>query len=124
MMPTAENLARISTVLGFPESFFGGADLDEVSSDTTSFRSLSRMTASHRHAAEAGGALALALHDWIAERFRLPEPNVPRLGTDVDPETAADIVRAEWKLGQQPIPNMLHLLEAHGVRIFSLSEAT
>lgn len=122
--PAPQTLARISEVLGFPESFFEGADLETISSKTTSFRSLSRMTASQRHAAEAAGILALALHDWISERFRLPEPSVPRLGPGIDPETAAEVVRAEWELGELPIQNMIHLLEVHGVRVFSLAEGT
>ena len=29
-----------------------------------------------------------------------------------------------WRLGEQPISNMIHLLELHGVRVFSLAEDT
>lgn len=64
----------------------------------------------------------MALHDWISERFRLPPQNVPNLGPGLDAETAAQIVRAEWKLGEKPLPNLVHLLEAHGVRVFSLAQ--
>jgi Zn-dependent peptidase ImmA (M78 family) len=31
-------------------------------------------------------------------------------------------VRKEWGLGERPAPNMVHLLEAHGVRVFALIE--
>ncbi len=31
-------------------------------------------------------------------------------------------LRFEWELGYSRIPNMVHLLEAHGVRVFSLPE--
>lgn len=99
-----------------------GDDLEEVPTAGTSFRSLARMTAAQRHSAEAAGTLALALNDWIEPRFRLPEPNVPKLGPGVDPETAAAVVRSEWQLGEQPIQNIVHLLEVHGVRVFSLAE--
>jgi len=34
--------------------------------------------------------------------------------------SAADIVREHWDLGSKPAPNLVHLLEAHGVRVFSL----
>ena len=47
---------------------------------------------------------------------------MPKLGPGLDPETAADVVRMEWGLGEQPIPNLIHLLEVHGVRVFSLAE--
>jgi Zn-dependent peptidase ImmA (M78 family) len=42
----------------------------------------------------------------------------------MDPETAAHMVRSEWQLGVLPVKNMVHLLEAKGVRVFSLAENT
>ena len=33
-------------------------------------------------------------------------------------------VRTEWGLGERPVKNMIHRLEAHGVRVFSLAEDT
>ena len=79
------------------------------------------MTARQRDQALASGALAIAISDWIDERFDLPKVAVPQY-EGVDPETAAAAVRGEWGLGEKRISNMLHLLEAHGVRVFSLVE--
>lgn len=121
-VPSELTVARLADVLQFPVSFFHAADLDRIEDDAVSFRSLAKMTASQRHTARAAGDLALALHDWISERFRLPPQDVPRLGPGLDAETAAQIVRAEWKLGEKPLPNVIHLLEAHGVRVFSLAQ--
>jgi Zn-dependent peptidase ImmA (M78 family) len=45
---------------------------------------------------------------------------VPSLPT-LDPETAAEVVRARWGLGVAPLGNLVRLLEAHGVRVFSLA---
>ncbi|WP_337192667.1 ImmA/IrrE family metallo-endopeptidase [Novosphingobium silvae] len=60
----------------------------------------------------------------MAERFNLPAADVPTMSENASPEEAAQIVRASWGLGQQPISNMVKLLEAKGVRVFSLSEET
>lgn len=122
MLPHPGTLEQTAKALGFPVSFFSGPDLEEIPTEAASFRSMARMTASQKHAAQASGSLALALHGWISERFKLPEPDVPRVGPGVDPETAAEVVRAEWGLGEQPIPNLVHLLEVHGVRVFSLTQ--
>ena len=122
LQPGELTLPALADALGFPPSFFTAPDLEEVPQDAASFRALSKMTAAQRNAALAAGSFALGLNDWISERFRLPDPNVPKLGPGVDPETAAEVVRAEWSLGETPIKNMLHLLEAHGVRVFSLAE--
>lgn len=122
IMPSALTVSRMVDALDFPASFFEAEDLEEISEHAASFRALSKMTAAQRHSALAAGELALALHDWISERFRLPEGSVPRLGPGLDPETAAQVVRAEWDLGEKPIPNLVHLLEAHGIRVFSLAQ--
>lgn len=120
--PSATTISRLAEVLNFPISFFHAEDIEEIENEAASFRSLTKMTASQRHSALAAGRLALALHDWVSARFRLPEPNVPKLGPGVDPETAAQVVRAEWGLGEKPLPNLIHLMEAHGVRVFSLAQ--
>jgi Zn-dependent peptidase ImmA (M78 family) len=105
--------------LTFPVEFFSGADLAEPAALATSFRALSRLTAQHRDQATGSATLALALAGWIEARFKLPSPDVPRY-PDINPELAADAVREVWGLGERPIGNMVHLLEAHGVRVFSL----
>jgi Zn-dependent peptidase ImmA (M78 family)/DNA-binding XRE family transcriptional regulator len=120
-LPTAETVGRLASALRFPVEFLCGPDLDEPSPEGASFRALSRLTARERDQALGSGALALALGDWIEEHFDLPEPAVPQ-HPGLDPEMAAEAVRSAWGLGEKRIPNMVHLLEAHGVRVFSLAE--
>jgi len=43
-----------------------------------------------------------------------------RLGKPEDAELAAERVRANWKLGADPLPNVLETLEAHGVKVFEV----
>jgi Zn-dependent peptidase ImmA (M78 family)/transcriptional regulator with XRE-family HTH domain len=119
--PTRETVAALAAAVGFPAGFFYGDDLDELAPEGVSFRSLSSLTARQRDQALGSGQLALLLSDWIEARFELPEPNVPRYQR-VDPEVAAEAVREAWGLGEGPLPNLVHLLEAHGVRVFSLAE--
>lgn len=57
------------------------------------------------------------LSDWIDSKFHLPEASVPDC-SGMDPEAAAEAVRAEWGLGLLSIKNMVHLLESKGVRVF------
>jgi Zn-dependent peptidase ImmA (M78 family)/transcriptional regulator with XRE-family HTH domain len=118
--PSEENLYLLSTALDFPVAFFFAAEIDEIPIEAISFRALSKTPAFQRDAARSAGRIALLLNDWINERFRLPDPDVPHL-PNTDPDTAADMVRARWGLGQAPVPNMIHLVEAHGVRVYSLA---
>jgi Zn-dependent peptidase ImmA (M78 family) len=119
--PNPLTVLQLSKALQFPVSFFYGPDLDELPQNGTSFRAMSRLTAEKAHQAMSAGALALALSDWIDDHFALPDAAIPRL-RGIDAETAAEVVRTEWGLGERPIRNVVHLLEAHGVRVFSLAE--
>lgn len=121
--PTTESLSAIAQALRFPVQFFTGKDIEAPTDENASFRSFSRMTAGQRDAALAAGGIAYELSDWIDQKFQLPTPSVPDC-TGLDPEIAAETVRAQWNLGSLPIKNMVHLLESKGVRVFSLAEET
>lgn len=117
--PPEPAVARLAEVLGVPVAFFGGPDVEELREETASFRALSKMSSSQRNRALASGTLATELAAWVAERFNLPSPDLPELD-GLEPEAAAEALRARWHLGEGPIGNLIHLLEAHGVWVFSL----
>lgn len=118
--PSEEKLLQLADVLDVSPAFLGAPDVDEIPEDAVSFRALSKMTARQRDRALSAGRVALLINDWIDARFELPSVDIPSL-TGHDPESAAEVVRARWGLGERPIANVLHLLEAHGVRVYSLT---
>lgn len=119
--PSEENLNRIAAALRFPLEFFmQEGELHIIDRDSASFRSLSKMSASQRDMALYSGALTVTLNQAIEHRFVLPDANLPDL-RDSEPEAAAATLRRHWGQGEQPIKNMIHLLEANGVRVFSLA---
>lgn len=120
-VPTPENMAEIVRVLGFPERFFFGSDLDEPLD--ASFRSQTSMSAAIRDASLAAGTMGFMVSEWVENRFDLPTVNVPDL-RHYEPTAASRALREEWQLGEKPITNMVHLLESKGVRVFSLAENT
>jgi Zn-dependent peptidase ImmA (M78 family)/DNA-binding XRE family transcriptional regulator len=119
--PEPERLQKLASVLRFPERFFCGDDLEEIAPDIVSFRSMSKMTSGQRDSALGAGAIALLLNDWIEERFDLPHAALPDLSQEPSPETAADTLRRLWGMGELPVKSVIHLLEAKGIRVFSLS---
>lgn len=146
--PEASTLRKISEALRFPEVFFFGDDMEMPTPDAASFRSLSKMTSSQRDSALGAGAVALLLNHWIETRFDLPIADVPDLGREratppikakaidcsskepesypssqaaQDPEAAAEMLRAHWKLDTHPIKNIVALLESKGIRVYSLA---
>ena len=123
-VPSSTSLGKISKALDFPESFFSLGAVARPATENVAFRSLSRMPASARNAVLSASAIALEASTWIDERFNLPPVNVPDLiKPEQTPEAAADALRSQWGQGYKPIKNLLHLLEFHGVRVFSIAEA-
>jgi Zn-dependent peptidase ImmA (M78 family)/DNA-binding XRE family transcriptional regulator len=122
-VPTLNVVQRLARALEFPVDFFFDPEIDTPQEDAASFRSMSAMSAKERNAALAAGALAFLLSDWVDRRFDLPTPDLLDL-SDEHPEVAARSLRESWGLGEQPIKNMVHLLESKGVRMFSMAENT
>jgi Zn-dependent peptidase ImmA (M78 family)/DNA-binding XRE family transcriptional regulator len=121
--PSDETLQQLAKYLAFPVEFFYRETVGEPAEQAASFRALTKLTASNRHAALAAGALGLELSDWIERRFNLPSVDLPDLKGQ-EPSVAAELVRQQWAIGERSIRNMVHLLEAKGVRVFSLAEET
>ena len=121
--PTRAVIVRLFQILDFQEEFFSGDDIVELNAEAASFRSLSSISSKDRDSALAAGSLSFLLADWVLERFDLPEPDLLDLGGDT-PEIASRSLREHWGLGERPISNMVHLLEAKGVRLFSIAENT
>lgn len=119
--PTDENVGRIARALGFSIEYFDADDMEVLSPEGVSFRSMTKMTAKQRDAAIAAGSIAYVLSDWVDREYELPSPDIPDF-SGATPEAAALTLRQYWALGEKPIKNMLHLLELKGVRVFSLAE--
>lgn len=145
-IPERGTLSRIALALGFPAEFFLGEDIDELTPDAASFRSLAKMTAGQRDMALAAGGIALLLNEWLERRFELPAASLPDFGCELgaqafgreeidlseelafpargkehEPEAVAESLRRAWGLGELPVANMLALVEAKGIRTFSLA---
>jgi Zn-dependent peptidase ImmA (M78 family)/DNA-binding XRE family transcriptional regulator len=119
--PTEENVKRIARAVGFSKEFLEADDLEVLSADGISFRSLEKMTARQRDAAIAAGSIAFILNDWVDREFDLPQHDIPDF-RGAPAEVAAQSLRHHWGLGEKPIKNMVHLLELKGIRVFSLAE--
>lgn len=118
--PSDARLDAMAAALQFPRGFFFRSDPPPVlPSSAASFRSLSTMTQQQAQAALGAGAIAIELSDVLDRRLKLPARNLPDL-RGLEPERGANELRAAWNLGNAPIPNVVHLLELHGVRVFSL----
>lgn len=94
--------------------------------ESSFFRSLRRTSQRDRERASAYAGLLAQLTAEIERRVSLPAFSpIPELALDPDDdpalaEDAATRVRALWKLGEQPIPNAVRLIEQHGIIVARL----
>lgn len=122
-VPPNQTMALLAKTLHFPEPFFFLDDIADLNDTAVSFRSFSKMTASVKDSALGAGQIALEFAFWLGKKFDLPIADIPDLRGH-HPEAAAATLRNILALGELPIGNMVHLLEAKGVMVFSLTENT
>lgn len=109
----------LSAVLGVLPNFFSLAETHQLSPDAGFFRALRRATSAQRASARAAASIGTLVYDFITERFVLPQQVLPDADGDA-PASAAALLRAMWGRGPEPLPNLIQLAEAHGVRVLSL----
>lgn len=118
-VPPPETLHLLASVLKAKEDFFFGGD--PPSPANPSFRSLRSMSARVRDMALAAASMTIEVSNWIVHRFHLEPVSLPSDLAGAEPSLAADVIRQQWAIGLQPAPNLVHLAELMGVRVFALS---
>lgn len=120
-IPKSDNLEELAKVLNFPLGFFSGQTIDELPLEKVSFRALTKMKSSTRDAVTASGELAVYLNSWLESKFSLPMHDIKHINGET-PKEAAIRLKKEWDINTSVIANTIHLLEKHGVRVYSLVE--
>ncbi len=118
-VPPTPVLEDIAAKLKVTPSYFFRPLHIWLSPDNVSFRSFSRLSAKARDSALANATTAIEIAEYFDAKLRLPPLDLPDL-RGLDPAAAAYALRSEWGLGLDPLPNLIRLLELHGVRVFSL----
>lgn len=115
---------KLANSLGYPTSFFYQKDTATLTREVVSFRSLKSMSAKQRDAALSAGEIGVEVYTWLDDQFNLPSLDLPPFDPELTPEAAAEALRQHWRLGYDPIQNLLKLLEAKGIRVLGLEENT
>lgn len=127
--PSAAVLARLALALAMPVEFFAAGVPAPASPGRAHFRSLRATSQAERDQAEAFGEVAWRVVEVVGRQLRLPELRLPQLDWP-EPARAEDVravaaaARAEFGLDDGPVPHMVRLLEAHGVIVLSLPDAS
>lgn len=121
--PSPETLAALSRTLDHPLRFFVGRGTSIEEPELGGFfRSLRATSARERRRALAKTALVHDLVAAVEQHVRLPELDIPRVASMAPPE-AARLIREAWGISPGPIPNVVRVLERHGVVVARLADA-
>lgn len=125
--PGTDTIGKLSTILQVPVSFF---EKPVAETHDGFFRSLRRTAVADRRRARAIAHLAhdLAIHADTAQYLgplSIPQIPISDLSTaDAEIEEIAGRVRAAWGLPPGPVPNVVSLLEDHGIVVIRLPLGT
>jgi Zn-dependent peptidase ImmA (M78 family)/DNA-binding XRE family transcriptional regulator len=119
VLPTDEQMMRLIVALQTTREYLTLPWNNGFSEPALSFRAPSKMSQRNKNAAMSIAQDGMDLCEWILKRYDCPPVNIPNFSYADNPEQASDMIRAQWGLGQQPIGNMVTLLESHGVFVFA-----
>lgn len=125
--PLPDKLAALAQHLAFPEQFFLQPAWDEVV-EPIFWRSRANETKIAREMTEQRMRWLCEIFGYLDEEVNFPDFNLPEIDVPADfrlitPEVierAAEGVRAAWRLGRAPIPNVILSLENAGIPVVNL----
>ena len=120
--PDPMTLKRIADVLHFPYTFFFENDPAAITGNTY-FRALYSSKKKDLVSQQIKAKYLARIHSILATKVRFIEPNLPNIPTEpqISIEECAMRVRQHWELGDQPIANMVSLLERNGIIVGEFS---
>ncbi|MFZ3591111.1 XRE family transcriptional regulator [Bacillus sp. DJP31] len=129
-MPKQETMMALINTLGFPKSYFY-KDYKEQYVGNTFFRANATATKKNKEMQYNKSLLAGYIYSYLADLIEFPDLNLPDVSqlnanwNDSDTiEELAKKVREHWGIGENPIANIVHLLERNGIMVFSVDTDT
>lgn len=119
--PSLENLFKIMKTLGFPKEFFYYDYGVSLKNGGTFYRSLLTSTQKQKAPSNVLMEASSIYRDFLDSYVEFPQEDSIDLST-CSPEIAAKKLRKYWGLGDQPIDNMMNLMENHGLTIIFLPD--
>lgn len=123
--PKTETMMSIINTLKFPKNFFY-REYKEQFVGNTFFRANAAATKKSKERQYNKTLLSGYIYEYLADYIEFPELNLPDI-SDFDSEWDDDSieelalkVREHWGLGDNPITNIVHLLEKNGIMVFSV----
>ena len=75
--PKDSTIVLLADYLKVPVAFFYADDIDSVSTESASFRALTKMSIKNRDIALSQGCIAIQINKWFENKLKLPSNQLP-----------------------------------------------
>ena len=110
-----EKIILISKVLGFPHEYFLQKDSFKIEPGSTYFRSLLKTSKKYRVEQIVKMEHLARIYSVLKEYVEFPKLNIPENLSYNSPAEAALALRTYWGLGNDPLHDLVRILEKNGI---------
>lgn len=122
--PVFETLMKIINTLKFPREYFYEKDSISIGLGNTYFRASSKLTKKEEGIQNEKSTLIGKIFSILNEYIEFPKLNLPSIDPELPIEEIAMKVREYWDIGDEPIQDVIYILEKNGIRITSTNTNT
>lgn len=115
--PSTETLWAICRELHFPINYFFQSDdiFGKEIAGTTYFRSMFSTSKKYRQEQVVKMEHVVAIYAFLSKYIIFPKINLPQVDEDTSPQDAARLLRHHWNLGNEPIYDLIQIMEKNGI---------
>lgn len=124
IVPTFEKILSLSGKLQFPYEYFIQSDSFKVKSGSTYFRSLLKTNKKYRIEQSVKMEHLAIIYSFLKDYVEFPELNLPKAKKYTSPTEAGRILREFWGLGEEPVSDMIRVLEENGIIVTMFRTST
>lgn len=118
--PQFDTLMNIVDNLEFPREYFFEQDKIEVKLGNTYFRAKSKMTKKDENRQKEKVKFVGKLYNFLNEYIEFPKLNLPKFEDGLSIEQKAIKLREYWNLGEEPIKDIIYILEKNGIVVTAM----
>lgn len=118
--PLYETVMNIVDSLNFPMEYFFQENNLDISLGNTYFRAQSKMSKRDEKIQKERVKFVGMLYNFLSEYIKFPELNLPTFDEKLSIEEKALKLREYWGLGDQPIKDIIYVLEKNGIVVTSM----
>lgn len=123
--PEFKNMINITNCLDFPPEYFFQSSNFDIKTNATYFRALLSTNKKHRSQQIVKMEHLIIIYKILNNYIEFPALNIPKVNVENNSiEEVAKELRSYWGLGDQPVKDIIYVLEKNGIIVTSYQTST